>query len=77
MQTEIQAIQSARQQYRAAFRHMAMPGANYCIVSGLVGVVLLSVEYVEEQEILVECVQAKSEETMINALTLALRSKRQ
>lgn len=70
MQTEIQAINSARTQYRAAFKSMTLGGA-WNVYQGAYGV-LLDVAGMN-LPILVHDVQAKAEQTMVNALSIALR----
>ncbi|WP_315127291.1 hypothetical protein [Comamonas antarctica] len=72
MQTEIQATQSARTQYRAAFKSMAA-GGSWHLFQGCVGVILMRQEEGENRPILVADVQAKAEQTMVNALSIALR----
>lgn len=71
MNTEAQAIESARQQYRIAFRKMACGGKwnIYATRSG----VSLDLDGCQFGEILVRDVQAMAEQTMVNALSAALR----
>ena len=71
MQTEIEAINSARTQYRAAYWSMAGSSARWHLCQGTAGVVLLSEPC--EQPKLVANVHAMTEQTMVNALSAALR----
>lgn len=71
MQTESQAIASARTQYRASFKTMSR-GANWDLCLGSCGVVLDRA--FEHQTILVRDVQCMAEETMVNKLVTQWRA---
>lgn len=70
MTTEIQAIQSARQQFRAAFRQMAATGQRYDLTAGTCGPVLAPRGDLPGA-VLVADVQGMAEQTMVNALAAA------
>ena len=76
-QTEAQAISSARTQYRAAFRTMAASGERFHILAGSAGVLLAaeSAAIYRPMQRLVSDVHAMAEQTMVNALTVALRNR--
>lgn len=71
MQTELQAISSARTQYRANFKTMCM-GANWDLCLGSCGVVLDRA--FEHSNILVRDVQCMSEEIMVQKLVTQWRA---
>lgn len=76
MQTEAQTIASARGQYRAMFRSMAASGAAWHIHKGGAGSPVLLIEGAAmdvELPIIVRNVHAMAEQTMVNALTAAIR----
>lgn len=76
MQTEQQTIASARGQYRAMFRSMAASGAAWHIHQGSTGNPVLPIEGAPMDAplpIIVRNVHAMAEQTMVNALTAAIR----
>lgn len=76
MQTEQQTIASARGQYRAMFRSMAASGAAWHIHRGSTGNPVLLIEGAPMDAplpIIVHNVHAMAEQTMVNALTAAIR----
>lgn len=76
MLTELQATQSARIQYRAVFKSMAVSGMRWNFHKGSANVVLLREDATLDVPlpIILSDVQAMSEETMINKLCAALRN---
>lgn len=73
MQTELDAINSARTQYRAAFKAMAF-GGRWHVYRGSVGVILLmGADTTATLSILVSDVQGMTEEAMVNALSVNWR----
>jgi len=77
MLTELNAINSARTQYRAMFKSMARAGVAWNIHRGSCNVVLLQQGAPMDVElpILLRNVHAMGEQTMVNALSQALRSQ--
>ena len=75
MFTEAKAIESARQQYRAMFRTMATSRTAWHIHKGVSGAVLLidGAPMDVQLPVLVQNVHAMAEQTMVNALTAAIR----
>lgn len=76
MVTELQISQSARAQYRAAFKTMAAdPGRRWHLFAHRDGIVLLPSgdELMSRHYLVVQNVQAMTEETMINKLSIAYR----
>lgn len=75
MFTETKAIESARQGYRACFRRMATEGKAWHLHRTGSGAALYRDDAVFDVPlpIIVRNVHAMSEQTMVNALTAALR----
>lgn len=73
--TELQIIQSAKNQYRAMFKSMAASGAPWNIHKGSQGPVLLiaGAHMDVDLPIIVSNVHAMAEQTMVNALSSAIR----
>lgn len=70
-------LQGARLQFRAQFRTMCLGGVwnIYRSAETISGVVLSPIEDCPERAPLLENVQAMSEQTMINKLSLAIRKE--
>lgn len=75
MLTELNAINSARTQYRAMFASMARAGVPWNFHMGSCNVVLLQQGATMDVElpVILRNVHAMGEETMVNALSNALR----
>lgn len=75
MPSEAQAIASARTQYRAMFRSMAASSVHWHLYGGSASVVLLREDAQMDVllPIIVRHINAMSEQTMVNALSTALR----
>jgi len=73
--TELDAIKSARTQYRAMFKSMATSGVAWNLHTGHTNVVLLRSDAHMDVPlpVIVSNVHAMAEQTMVNALSLALR----
>lgn len=77
MITEEKAIASARTQYRAMFKTMAITGCAWNLHKGGSGAVLLQEGATMDVPlpIIVRNVHAMAEQTMVNALSIAIRRK--
>lgn len=75
MFTELEACRSARFQYRAMFQSMARSNAPWHFHKGSSNVVLLQDDGKKNEAlpIILKNVQSMSEQTMINALVVAIR----
>lgn len=75
--TEEKAIASARTQYRACFKSMSVSGVRWNLHRGSHNVVLLREDATMDVplEIIVSNVHAMAEQTMINALSAAVRRR--
>lgn len=72
MFTEIEATKQARAHHRAMFRTMAASTENWHLCKNRVGdgVIILAHSQCDGFHIIVECVNCKSEDTVVNALSL-------
>jgi len=75
MLTELNAISSARTQYRAMFKNMAVSGVAWNLHRGTHNVVLLRADAHMDVPlpVILANVHAMAEQTMVNALSNAIR----